>query len=893
MANESQVPHGPLWGGLAIAAATWGVLMALGSLGHDRTDAVPLAPTLGRLEGEPVWATPRVGVAVAVAVLGLGLALGGVAALPWTLLASSIALLPAALRRPGLLVFVIVTAVYLPQLGAYGLWDPWETHYAEVAREILARDDWISLWWAQEDWFWSKPILIFWSQALSMGAFGVDFQPDANPAHPEWALRLPVFVIALGAVMASYAAASRIFSRRVGVLVALVMATMPHFFLLAHQTITDMPFVGCMTIAMALLALALATDPDRMVRPHRVGPWVVSAQHLVIAALVMVVLPQVLYLVSRNVTLYWPSDVPGAPDPGFAWHADTFTFGSAGNDGVPGNKPVRHGLDPSVPGPWAQPGVQGLVWLAGMAALVWMLARERRTQALLMFGFYFFCALAFMAKGIPGFALPGLVALLYLIASRRWSLLLDGRLRIGWGALGIGVVGLPWYVAMYVRHGPAFTNRLFVHDHINRLTEGVHMDTTMDGSIRYFVLQLGFATFPWVAMLPAAAVGWLWYRRPSAQPAVPQPSVGALRATGNPAWTADDADHRRETILLMAVWAFAAFALFSAMLTKFHHYIFPAIPPAAFLGGVLLDRLWGPRERRVRGVLPVATVLAALAPLPLVLGVAGARGNVRGVLPPEAKGDWVLDHPWPTATTATLVLLGLLMLGAAAWIGRRRAEEDGASDDGPEGMALGTALAAGAVLLAFVGRDLSWATTARPQGYERLIHLFVYNYNRPWPDHLDYRPILTGFAVVATAIVIAASARRLRPMMSRAMLGVALLFSAWAIHVYLIDLSPHWGQRELVKKYYDLRESPDEALIAWQMNWKGENFYTGNRVHAFVDLDNRELREWLGQHRGQSAYFVLEHSRLGSFRGLLRDRPVKELTTKRDNNKFVLVRADL
>jgi hypothetical protein len=34
--------------------------------------------------------------------------------------------------------------------------------YGEVAREILSRDDWISLWWAQEDWFWSKPIFIFW-----------------------------------------------------------------------------------------------------------------------------------------------------------------------------------------------------------------------------------------------------------------------------------------------------------------------------------------------------------------------------------------------------------------------------------------------------------------------------------------------------------------------------------------------------------------------------------------------------------------------------------------------------------------------------------------------------------------------------------------------------------
>jgi 4-amino-4-deoxy-L-arabinose transferase-like glycosyltransferase len=39
-----------------------------------------------------------------------------------------------------------------------GLIDPWETHYAEVARELWARDDWLSPFWAHEGFFFSKPI---------------------------------------------------------------------------------------------------------------------------------------------------------------------------------------------------------------------------------------------------------------------------------------------------------------------------------------------------------------------------------------------------------------------------------------------------------------------------------------------------------------------------------------------------------------------------------------------------------------------------------------------------------------------------------------------------------------------------------------------------------------
>ena len=498
-----------------------------------------------------------------------------------------------------------------------------------------------------------------------------------------------------------------------------------------------------------------------------------------------------------------------------------------------------------------------------------------------MLGFYVFCGLAFMGKGIPGFALPGMVALLYLVASARWSLLLEGRLRIAAGALTVAVVGLPWYVAMYIRHGPAFTDRLLVHDHINRLAAGVHGDT---GSIEYFLEQIGYAMFPWVALVPAALTLWLWYRR-SATPG----GVGA----------SDDEQHRLETTMLISVWFAGAFTLFSAMITKFHHYIFPAVPPAAILSGLLLDRAFGDAPTTHRLERMGGTALAVLAPVPIVLGIGGIWGNLRGVVPEDVeqaqRAEWALDHGMGAAPAVALVLLGLALGAAAWWLLRPRGE--GASAAGVSygrwEPSLAVTLLSGAVLLAFVARDLSWVTDARPQGYERIIQLFIYNYGRPWPDHFDYRPILTGFGVTATVVFVMAAFRFLRPVASRAILGVALAFAAWTLDVYIVDLSPHWGQRELVKAYYETRADDDQPIVAWQMNWKGENFYTGNRVAVFVDLDNREIREWLGENRGKTAFFLLEHSRLNSFKSLVPGKDVEEITDARLNNKFLLVRVTL
>ena len=73
-------------------------------------------------------------------------------------------------RRTAAAVAVFAGLLFIPYLGAVGLWDCWETHYGEVARSMIQRNDYVYPFW-ESAWFFSKPPLTMWIQALSQKGY--------------------------------------------------------------------------------------------------------------------------------------------------------------------------------------------------------------------------------------------------------------------------------------------------------------------------------------------------------------------------------------------------------------------------------------------------------------------------------------------------------------------------------------------------------------------------------------------------------------------------------------------------------------------------------------------------------------------------------------------------
>ncbi|MBQ7705240.1 MAG: glycosyltransferase family 39 protein [Selenomonadaceae bacterium] len=107
--------------------------------------------------------------------------------------------------------------------------DPTENCYALTAKEMLQAGDYFSPRIYGNFWY-DKPIFFYWEILLAYKIFGVN----------EFALRFFPAVFATAGVFLTYFFTTKIFNKQVGFTAAVILATSPEYWYIAHAIITDM-----------------------------------------------------------------------------------------------------------------------------------------------------------------------------------------------------------------------------------------------------------------------------------------------------------------------------------------------------------------------------------------------------------------------------------------------------------------------------------------------------------------------------------------------------------------------------------------------------------------------------------------------------------------------------
>ncbi len=737
------------------------------------------------------------------------------------------------------LVTLLAALLYIPYLGSYNLWDPWETHYGEVARRMQQDHDWVRMVWQNEN-FQSKPVLTFWLMSGSMQLFGVGkdggYSGEFVASHKaEWALRLPFALFGVAGITALWYMIARLYNKRAAWMAAVILATCPYYFFISRQAITDMPSCAMLIGSIAFLALAIIPygtgEPDTPLprwKPRFLTETLrmkdgLTWFHGFLAIFALTVVPQLVYF-TLNL-------------------GDTFWIFS----------PTAR-----VRGSYVM--IPFIVMFVGTVAWCWL--KTTNTRQVYMYFFYLMNGVGVLAKGPIAPVLGGFTIIAYLVLTGEWRLLL--KVEIPRGILIALVVCLPWHFAIFLKDGMPWIHE-YVNEHLfNRAFKGVFQTPDMPGTFHFFFNQLGIGMWPWVGFMPAALVGFA--------------SMGRAK-------TVED-----KVRLLIGIWAIIAFTFFSMIPTKFHHYILPAVPALATLIAFWFDDLLDGKVRYAALALGVSVAILVFTSLDLI--------------PHQEKLVQLFcfryDRPWPKMPPwnidfardilAFAILMGLAMVAIMVPRVRRWAVY------GAGVVALAWTIFAIDVLLPAASPHWGQRTLHEVYYKKRAIHGVDLTYGglrELWRDFgnpdkdFEVKSVIPETLHLGDPMTITWQAAG-----DRGAVGGTVSKMDPKGHRFWIAISPDERGKlsAILERAKTAKDAPArrwlavnaDRLIAWQLNWRGENFYSGGEIYnprdkdmqtVYMDTDNKAVLEYLKaparNGHGRKFWVITEKARLSGLPSIL------------------------
>lgn len=752
---------------------------------------------------------------------------------------------------------VVVLAIFLPGLSRYTLVDPWETHYAEVSRRMLQDNDFVHTKW-QNEGFRSKPVLTMW---LIAGGIRLAGHGEAGGFSGEmtsstaimFGARLPFVLFGVLGLVLTWWMLSRTLRRRLAWLALLVLGTTPFYFLIARQAITDMPLVGSLMGAFACFIMAMEAGDERLEPIYRRF----TAYHLFLGFVGVLLGWQALYY-----GLYF------ARDPNLA-HGIRFP---APHLVLPGLMVLLAALFAF----WTP------LWRLILRGKTWLWAAPETRRQLYMFWFYTFIGVTVLAKGLPGLGIAGAVCLVYVILTGSWSKL--RHLEIPRGVILVVLIVVPWHLAMYLKDGRIFFRDYIISHNFRRATAGMHGNR---GTFDFVVSQLGTGMFPWIAILPAAVARFVTNL-------VPDDREGRIR-------------------LVVGLWAIVAVALFSISTTKFHHYIFPAVPALGLMIAFWLDDLMAGKVRRAGALLLAGSFIVLLVTRDLM----GEPKQIIEMFVYRYDRPWPAGEPWNVDLSGEFLGFGLLFAIAIPVLVIRRIRT------------LTVAMLAVFTLAYAVWcmndymkhAGTHWGMREAVAKYYKQRHIYgldvrYYGVRQAADEWKDFASPLRVESVIPDTFATG------RPMTVRLELmkngrevgetielgGVA---SDYGDTWFEIDIPPseltklanwiHLGADAPRPRKKAWRQVNADRLVAWQLYWRGENFWSGDEIWgehpdtrtAMKQTDNKAFLKYIKDpaRAGQRYFIMTESGRAGNLRNILPTKRGKDSyqVLDRTSNKFTLL----
>jgi 4-amino-4-deoxy-L-arabinose transferase-like glycosyltransferase len=135
----------------------------------------------------------------------------------------------------------LILFIYFWNFWYNAIWIPNESFYAEAVREMFESGNFLNIYYNYEPRL-KKPPLTYWSIALSVFIFGVN----------EFAIRLPIILMALGSSFLTYKIAQILFNKKVALFSFFAMALSFQFIMNSRYASPEIPLLFFFTLTLYL-----------------------------------------------------------------------------------------------------------------------------------------------------------------------------------------------------------------------------------------------------------------------------------------------------------------------------------------------------------------------------------------------------------------------------------------------------------------------------------------------------------------------------------------------------------------------------------------------------------------------------------------------------------------
>ena len=515
----------------------------------------------------------------------------------------------------------------------------------------------------------------------------------------------------------------------------------------------------------------------------------------------------------------------------------------------------------AAPGRWPLP-----CWsdTAAIADRLLALSPITTMRQLYLAGCYALLGISVLAKGPPGLAVVGAVGAFHVVLGHRWRALWGGEFELKRGLVIMIAIAVPWHVAMYLREGVGFLNEYLFSHVLNRAAVGVD---NSPGTFAYYTSQLGHGMWLWAALVPAAVSSAVLRTRTTTR-------EGRVR-------------------FLIVLWAVAGAAFFSLIQTKFHHYILPLVPALGLLVAFLLDDLAARRDR--------------LHPVFALIGIAIALLICRDLMHEPER--WIemfvfrYDRPWPNAEPWQIDPSdGFLGLGIAAAvaiaIAATRWRRLGVACLG----AVGLAICAWSLQVYMPLAGTHWGMRAAVRAYydhrtiygEKRVYYGLGELYDDWHDAGDrwsFETHIPDGLQVGQPMTLRLEVRKADDERVTEQ-DIAVVGTTTAIGDHRVELTLAPGERARLDPLIArgrtgprgrraVRVVDADRLVAWQLYWRGENFWSGDEIWgpvpemktAFKDANTSAFTKYITDRTraplGRRYFLITEAGRITGVRATL------------------------